>query len=162
MFGVHFDCFRFFKNRPGPARCGMCIDPPEANKRNKKCFKNRDFVFLFPKLYFIVVVFLQQEMKYKVTVMLFLLISVFFGLELNRSNSPFSFENDKSLPQMKIKPKISKHRQVKSEDVKTSAGTSAGDKHCRRKEHVVYIKTHKTGSTTAAGVFWRFVCLMWL
>ena len=26
---------------------------------------------------------------------------------------------------------------------------------CRRKDHVVYIKTHKTGSTTLAHIFWR-------
>ena len=28
---------------------------------------------------------------------------------------------------------------------------------CRRKDHVVYIKTHKTGSTTVAHIFWRYV-----
>ena len=37
----------------------------------------------------------------------------------------------------------------------TSFGTSAGDKHCSRKDHVVYIKTHKTGSTTVSHIFWR-------
>ena len=26
---------------------------------------------------------------------------------------------------------------------------------CKRKDHVVYIKTHKTGSTTLAHIFWR-------
>ena len=39
--------------------------------------------------------------------------------------------------------------------VGTSVGTSAGDKHCSRKDHVVYIKTHKTGSTTVSHIFWR-------
>lgn len=28
---------------------------------------------------------------------------------------------------------------------------------CRRKDHVAYIKTHKTGSTTIANIFWRYV-----
>ena len=96
-------------------------------------------------------------MKYKIAIMLFLLVSVFFAVELNRPNSLLSFRKDNTLLGMKTKPKISKHRQMKTEDIKTSAGTSARNRHCRRKDHVVYIKTHKTGSTTAAGVFWRLV-----
>ena len=27
---------------------------------------------------------------------------------------------------------------------------------CRRRDHVVYIKTHKTGSTTLVNLFWRY------
>ena len=74
------------------------------------------------------------------------------------NNSPSSFTNDGTLPQMKINLKISKHGKVKSGNGKTPAGTSAVDQHCTRKDHIVYIKTHKTGSTTAAGVFWRYRC----
>ena len=66
--------------------------------------------------------------------------------------------HNKQSYQIAIKPRISTETYVlsmKSVAFKTSAGTSAGDKHCSRKDHVVYIKTHKTGSTTVAHIFWR-------
>ena len=127
-------------------------------KATKIFVKNCVFVcFLFgqSKIHWLFFVLFSQEMRYEVMVMLFLLVFFCFALMIN--NSPFSFTNDGTLPQMKINLKISKHGKVKSEDGETSVGTSAADRHCTRKDHVVYIKTHKTGSTTAAGLFWRYV-----
>ena len=98
-------------------------------------------------------------MRYEVTVLLFLLISVFFALKIN--DSLFNFKKYRTLPRMKVNQMISKHRKKKFGNSKSSAGTSVGtstgDKRCTRKDHVVYVKTHKTGSTTAAGIFWRYV-----
>ena len=91
------------------------------------------------------------EMRYKLNViMLIMYLYVLFTLLIITHN--------KRSHQLTMKPRISIETDVVSmetDTAKTSVGTSAGDKHCSRKDHVVYIKTHKTGSTTVSHIFWR-------
>ena len=99
------------------------------------------FLFSQSKIQFLFFVLFSQEMRYEVMVMLFLL--VFFCFDLMINNSPSSFTNDGTLPQMKINLKISKHGKVKSEDGETSVGTSAADRHCTRKTTWFILKLTK-------------------
>ena len=90
------------------------------------------------------------KMRYKLNViMLIMYLYVLFTLLIISHNKR---------SQLTMKPRISIETDVVSmetDTAKTSVGASAGDKHCSRKDHVVYIKTHKTGSTTVSHIFWR-------
>ena len=91
------------------------------------------------------------SMKYKMDVIVLMMyFYVFFTLLIIIHNK----QSDK----LKVKQRITKEIDVlsmKTDDFKTSERTSTGGQGCSRKDHVVYIKTHKTGSTTAAHIFWR-------
>ena len=91
------------------------------------------------------------NMRYKMNVMVLIMyFYVFFTLLIITHN--------KRSHQVIIKQRISKETDVismESDTVETTEGTPAGEQQCSRKDHVVYIKTHKTGSTTTAHIFWR-------
>ena len=99
--------------------------------------------------------FIQTQM-----VIMAVLMSVYFSIIFYaHTQSSFTLNLSQSEIIMNIGyvvPETENHSALTVEDSMRINGQVTKDK-CRRKDHVAYIKTHKTGSTTIANIFWRYV-----
>ena len=121
---------------------------PTTNKQHKQNPSDAD-------------VFILNEMRFKPKQIFLLTIHILFAKETlknlfqeetwnpGRSNKA----NSESLfPLFENMTPLTTGSESVTKDTKPFIGAL-----CKRKDHVVYIKTHKTGSTTLAHIFWRFV-----
>ena len=100
-------------------------------------------------------IFILNEMRLKPKRIFLLTFYVFFAKETlkllfnNKEGTPTQYSNEANSVFI-----FSQNDNINS--LTTGSERATKEAVCRRKDHVVYIKTHKTGSTTLAHIFWRY------